>query len=160
MCMCAYTHIPIYSICTLIHFYIQYVDVLASDERNYQCESFLLVKGEWNISQSITFSILCIFWVCVWSSWTELCIRDMLIKDASDASNYCKQNASFSFFGISVRARYAMCSKHRPSCLSRIFIWNDTLLDRYHGAQSPCCSTDHYEWPTDRSGSRRRKITV
>lgn len=39
----------------LNHFYLQYIDILASNEINYQYESFLLVRGEWSISQSIKF---------------------------------------------------------------------------------------------------------
>lgn len=30
----------------LNHFYLQYIDILASNEINYQYESFLLVRGE------------------------------------------------------------------------------------------------------------------
>lgn len=68
-------------ICTLIHFYLHYIDILASNERNYQYECFLLVKGEWSISQSIKFKFYVFSeraCVCVWDShgWnyiSEIC---------------------------------------------------------------------------------------
>jgi len=43
-----------------------------------------------------------VYFECVCWSWMELCVIVMLIKDASDVSNYWEENA-FSFsFGIPV----------------------------------------------------------
>lgn len=60
-----------------------------------------------------------------------VCIRDMLIKDASDVSNYCEENA-FPSLGISVFVLDIPCVLN--TSLNCIFILNDTLLDRFHGA--------------------------
>ena len=50
----------------------------------------------------------------------------------------------FIFRYICVCAWYARCSKHIWSFLNSIFVLNDTLLDQYHGAWSPCCSNTSY----------------
>ena len=66
----------------------------------------------------------------------ELCIRDMLINDASDVSHYRKAKCIvFLCRYICVRARYAMCSKHTCSRFKSDFFLNDTLLDKCHGAE-------------------------
>ncbi len=86
----------------------------------------------WKLSDALAkvllLNLLC--FLSVWWSWVERCIRDMLITDASDVSNYCKQN------GFPACARFAMCSKHFLSCFNCI---NDTLMDQYRGTESPDC---------------------
>lgn len=75
----------------------------------YQYESIMLVKDEWNISQSIKFKIFCVFSECMNET-----VWDMLIKDASDVSNNFKQNASFlySFSGVSVSVLDMPCVRN------------------------------------------------
>lgn len=140
----------------LIHFYLQYIDILASNGRNYQYECFLLVTGEWSISQSIKFEF-CVFSECVIVMNGTMY---MLIKDASDVSNYCKENA-FPFLGISVFVLDMPCVLNTYCQIVFSFemtlYWINILVLRVPAVSTFDWSVQ-YEGLTDQRGSGKRKI--
>lgn len=75
MCVCAYMHMLVLSLCTLIHFYIQYIDILASNERNYQYESVLFMSE--TLAKVLSLKKMCVFLgVCGGHGWNyvlEIC---------------------------------------------------------------------------------------